>query len=134
MSNQASTQPTASEPSIIKIDMLDSDYAKMIAGEPIARERRDRLEDIDTYTLNRLEKQIGRYRYGNLDQSGKDDILCDIALIAELLTQADMEDIHQRTRESGSFYLTQSERLQILNWLKDELAIDLLVPSAPIAF
>lgn len=134
MSNQASTQPTASEPNIIKIDMLDSDYAKMIAGEPIARERRDRLEDIDTYTLNRLEKQISRYRYGNLDQSGKDDILCDIALIAELLTQADMEDIHQRTRESGSFYLTQSERLQILNWLKDELAIDLLVPSAPIAF
>ena len=131
MSSQASARPTDGQPSIVKIDMLDSDYAKMVAGESIAIERRDRLEDVDTYTLNRLEKQISRYRYGNLDQPGKDDILCDIGLTAELLTQADMEDIHQRTRESGFFYLIQSERLQILNWLKDELAVDFTVPVPP---
>ncbi len=130
MTNQSHSQPADSQPSIIKIDMLDSDYAKMVAGELIAIERRDRLEDIDTYTLNRLGKQISRYRYGNLDQTGKDDILCDVGLTAELLTQSDMEDIHQRTRESGRFYLTESERLQILNWLKDELAVDLTTTSA----
>ncbi len=130
MTSESRSQPinnqlTNSQPNIIRIDMLDSDYAKMVAGESIAVERRERLEDVDTYTLNRLGKQISRYRYGNLDQSGKDDILCDVGLTAELLTQSDMEDIHQRTRESGHFYLTESERLQILNWLKDELAVDL---------
>ncbi|MBE9064928.1 hypothetical protein [cf. Phormidesmis sp. LEGE 11477] len=131
-SHQSRSQRSNSQPSIIKIDMLDSDYAKMIAGETIAIDRRDRLEDIDTYTLNRLGKQISRYRYGNLDQIGKDDILCDIGLTAELLTRSDMEDIHQRNRESGYFYLTESERLQVLNWLKDELAVDLaaLAPKA----
>jgi len=110
--------------------MLDSDYAKMIAGEAIAIERRDRIEGVDTYTLNRLGKQISRYRYGNLDQPTKDDILCDVGMTAELLTQSDMEDIHQRMRESGYFYLTESERLQILNWLKDELAVDLTTQSS----
>lgn len=105
--------------------MLDTDYAKMVAGEPIAEERRQRLEAADDYTLNRLEKQISRYRYGQLDQSGKDNILCDVGLTAELLNQADMEDIHQRVRDTGEFYLTAGERQQIINWLKDELAIDL---------
>lgn len=110
---------------VVRIDMLDTDYAKMVAGEPIAADRIDRLDDLDAYTLARLEKQISRYRYGQLDQSGKDDILCDVGLTAELLNQADMEDIHQRVRETGQFYLTKSERQQIINWLKDELAIDL---------
>lgn len=128
-SHQSRSQQSNSQPSIIKIDMLDSDYAKMVAGESIAIDRRDRLEDIDTYTLNRLGKQISRYRHGNLDQIGKDDILCDIGLTAELLTRSDMEDIHQRNRASGYFYLTESERLQILNWLKDELAVDLTALS-----
>ena len=116
---------SSSEPNIVRIDMLDTDYAKMVAGEPIAEERRQRLEAADDYTLNRLEKQISRYRYGQLDQSGKDNILCDVGLTAELLNQADMEDIHQRVRDTGEFYLTAGERQQIINWLKDELAIDL---------
>ncbi len=121
---QQPDEQSSYQPSVVRLDMLDTDYAKMVAGEPIAEERRDRLEAIDSYTLNRLEKQISRYRYGQLDQSAKDDILCDIGLIAELLSQADMEDIHQRTRETGQFYLTEGERRQIINWLKDELAVD----------
>ena len=120
-----STNRAASNPRIVRLDMLDTDYAKMVAGEPIAQERRDRLEAIDDYTLGRLEKQISRYRHGNLSQEGKDDILCDVGLMAELLNQGDMEDIHQRVRETGRFYLTSGEREQIINWLKDELAVDL---------
>ncbi|MGC1305903.1 MAG: hypothetical protein WA885_01650 [Phormidesmis sp.] len=116
------------EPKIARLEMLDTDYAKMVAGEPIAKERRDRLEAADAYTLDRLEKQISRYRYGQIDQTRKDDILCDIGLTAELLTQADMEDIHQRVRETGQFYLTPGERQQIINWIKDELAIDITAP------
>lgn len=127
MSNQPIYSPNY-QPSIVHLDMLDTDYAKMVAGEPIAEERRNRLEAVDAYTLNRLEKQISRYRYGQLDQSGKDDILCDVGLTAELLSQADMEDIHQRVRETGHFYLTAGERQQIINWLKDELAVDLMTP------
>lgn len=105
--------------------MLDTDYAKMVGGESIAADRIERLDAVDAYTLDRLEKQISRYRYGQLDQAGRDDILCDIGLTVELLNQADMEDIHQRVRDTGRFYLTESERLQIINWLKDELSVDL---------
>lgn len=119
------------QPRIVKLDMLDTNYAKMIAGEPISSDRRERLEATDDHTWNRLEKQIGRYRYGQLDQIGKDDILCDIGLTAELLTQADMEDIHQRVRETGVFSLTAGERQQIIAWVKDELAIDLIALTEP---
>ena len=122
------SEQVENQPKIIRLDMLDTDYAKMMGGEPIAEDRRDRLEAADAYTLNRLEKLIGRYRYGQLEQAGKDDILCDVGLTAELLTPADMEDIHQRTREAGYFYLKEDERQQILNWIKDELAIDLIAP------
>lgn len=118
---------------VVRLNMLDVDYARMVAGEPITQERRERLaaadtDTFDTYTLNRLEKQISRYRYGQLGQESKDDILCDIGRTAELLTQADMEDIHQRMRETGRFYLTGGERQQIINWIKDELAIDVVAP------
>ena len=121
------------QPKVVRLDMLDVDYARMVAGEPITQERRERLatadtDTFDTYTLNRLEKQISRYRYGQLGQESKDDILCDIGRTAELLTQADMEDIHQRIRETGRFYLTAGERQQIINWIKDELAIDVMAP------
>ena len=113
------------QPVVTRIDMLDTDYAKMVAGEPIAEDRWERLEAIDPYTLDRLRKQISRYRYGQLAQEGKDNILCDIGLTVELLSQADMEDIRYRVRGMGHFYLTVDERLQIVNWLKDELAVDL---------
>ena len=120
-----STSRSTNQPGIVRLNMLDTDYAKMVAGEPIAQDRVDRIEAIDAFTLNRLEKQISRYRYGQLDQEGRDDILCDIGTTAELLSPADMEDIRQRVRETGQFYLTPGEREQIINWLKDELAIDL---------
>lgn len=116
------------QPRVVRLNMLDTDYARMVAGETIARDRRERLEDTDAYTWTRLEKQLGRYRHGQLEQSGKDDILCDIGLTAELLTQADMEDIHQRMRDTGTFYLTAGERQQIITWVKDELAVDLTAP------
>jgi hypothetical protein len=113
------------QPRIVRLEMLDVDYARMVAGEPIPKERQGRLEAADAYTLDRIEKQISRYLYGQLNQEGKDDILCAIAQTAELLTQADMEDIYQRMQETGQFYLTRSERQQIINWVKDELGIDL---------
>lgn len=121
------------QPRVVRLNMLDMDYARMVAGEPIAKERRERLQSadtdtFDTYTLNRLEKQISRYRYGQLDQESKDDVLCDVGRTAELLTQADMEDIHQRMRDTGRFYLLAGERQQIINWLKDELGIDVTAP------
>lgn len=112
------------QPKLVRLNMLDVDYAKMVAGEPIDKERKERLEDIDAHTFHRLEKQISRYRYGQLSEEGKDDILCDIGQTAELLTQADMEDLHQRVQKMGRFYLTAGEREQIINWIKDELAVD----------
>lgn len=117
------------QPRVVRLNMLDSDYAKMVAGEPIAKERRERLEAADMYTLSRLEKQISRYRYGQLDRESQDDILCDIGRTAELITQADMDDIRQRMRETGRFSLTGGERQQVINWIKDELAIDLSAPA-----
>ncbi len=113
------------QPKLVRLNMLDVDYAKMVAGEPIDTERKERLEDTDTYTFSRLEKQISRYRYGQLSEEGKDDILCDIGQTAELLTPADMEDIHRRMQETGKFYLVAGEREQIINWIKNELAIDI---------
>lgn len=113
------------QPRIVRLNMLDTDYARMVGGEPIAKDRQSRLEAADAYTFNRLEKQIGRYLYGQLGQESKDDILCAIGQTAELLNQADMEDIRHRVRETGRFYLTGGERQQIINWVKDELAIDL---------
>ncbi len=120
---------TTYQPRIVRLDTLDIDYARMVAGEPIAKERQGRLEAADAYTLNRLEKQISRYLYGQLSQESKDDILCDIGQTAELLTQCDMEDIHQRMRETGRFYLMNGERQQIINWAKDELGIDIAIPD-----
>ena len=38
-----------------------------------------------------------------------------------------MEDINDRLRRTGQFYLTEGERLQIINWLQDELAVNLQV-------
>ncbi len=117
------------QPRIVRLDMLDTNYARMVAGEPIDKERRGRLEAADAYTFNRLEKQISRYLYGQLSRESKDDILCDIGQTAELLTQCDMEDIHQRMRETRHFYLTIGERQQIINWVNDELGIDITNPK-----
>lgn len=124
--------PDITTPKIIRIDMLDVDYARMVGGVPISKDRQTRLEATDEYTFNRLGKQISRYLYGQLGQEGRDDILCDIGQTADLLTQCDMEDIHNRVRETGRFYLLEGERQQIINWVKDELAIDLTVSIASV--
>ncbi len=114
------------QPKIVHLDILDTDYAKIAAGEQISAEHRQRLA-WGNATINRLSKQIARYRYDNIDQQGRDDLLCNIANTAGLFTAADMEDINDRQRRTGCFYLTPSERQQIFNWLQDELAIDLAI-------
>ncbi|MGD1940466.1 MAG: hypothetical protein ACFB0G_04090 [Leptolyngbyaceae cyanobacterium] len=113
-------------PKIVHLDILDTDYAKMAAGERLSEERQQRL-DWGSPTFSRLSKQIARYRYDRLDQQGRDDLLCNIATTAGLFTLADMEDINDRLRRTGQFYLTAGERQQIINWLQDELAVDLQV-------
>ncbi|MGB3202458.1 MAG: hypothetical protein WBA99_16250 [Nodosilinea sp.] len=112
------------EPRIVHLDMLDTDYAKIAAGEPIPDHKKQRLAQ-DSYDFTRLGKYIARYRYGSLDQQGQDDILCTLGTTAGLFTLADTEDMNDRLRQTGRFYLTPGERQQVLNWLVDELGIDL---------
>jgi hypothetical protein len=116
-------------PKILHLDLLDTDYAKIVAGEPIPEDRQRRLEAADPHTLQYLSKQIARYRYAHLNQAGKDDVLCNIGLTVGLLTPADIEDINDRLRATGEFYLTPGERQQILNWLQDEFGIFLKTPE-----
>lgn len=113
------------DPKIVRLNILDTDYAKMAAGERISEERRQRLAWGETGAIDRISKQIARYRYDDLDQEGRDDLLCNMGMTAGLFTLADMEEINDRLRQTGSFYLTASERQQIMNWLRDELAVDL---------
>jgi len=115
------------QPKIIHLEILDTDYAKIAAGEKIPEERKQRLA-WGHLAFKRLSQHIARYRYDDsLDQQGRDDLLCNIATTAGLFTLADMEDINDRLRRTGRFYLTEGERQQIMNWLHDELAIDLQV-------
>jgi hypothetical protein len=115
-------------PRIVHLDLLDTEYAKlaakMAAGEPIPPDKQQRLCQ-DSYDFTRLGQHIARYRYGGLDQQGQDDILCTLGHTAELFTLADLEDISDRLRQTGRFYLTPGERQQVINWLSDELGIDL---------
>ena len=104
--------------------MLDTDYAKLAAGETIPEEHKLRL-GLDQYDFAMLGKQIARYRYGDLDQQGRDDILCNIGSMAELFSMADMEMINDRLRTTGLFYLSDGERQQVMNWLEDELGVRL---------
>lgn len=116
------------QPKIVHLNILDTDYASIMAGEKIAPEKRQRLIQ-DHYDVNQLSQQIARYRYGGLDQQGQDDILCSIAIQAGLFSLADVEDINDRLRYTGHFYLTQGERQQVRNWLADELDICLDLPG-----
>jgi hypothetical protein len=112
------------QPHIVHLDLLDTDYAKIVIGEPIPEDKKDRLSQ-DSYDFNRLGQHIARYRYGGLDQQGQDDILCTLGSIAGLFTLADVEDMNDRLRQTGRFYLTSGERQQVINWLVDELGVDL---------
>ena len=108
---------------IVKLDILDTDYAAMMAGEPIADERKQRLEATDPQAFQYISRQISRYRYGCHTQEERDDALYNIGAMVGLMTPADMEDVHDRLRHTGHLYLTQGARMQILNWLQDELAV-----------
>ncbi|NEP63651.1 MAG: hypothetical protein F6K31_43300 [Symploca sp. SIO2G7] len=108
---------------VVNLDILDTDYAAMLAGEPIADERKQRLESTDPQAFRYISRQISRYRYGCHTQEERDDALYNIGATVGLMTPADREDIHDRLRRTGHLYLTQGERMQILNWLQDELAI-----------
>ncbi len=111
-------------PKIVRLNLLDTDYAKIVAGEPIPDHKKQRLAQ-ESYDFAKLGQYIARYRHGGLDQQSQDDILCTIATTAGLFTLADVEDINDRLRYTGRFYLTPGERQQVINWLLDELGIDL---------
>ncbi|MGD1950513.1 MAG: hypothetical protein ACFB14_12815 [Leptolyngbyaceae cyanobacterium] len=110
---------------IVKLDILDTDYAAMVAGEPIADERKQRLEATDPQAFEYISRQISKYRYGCHTQEERDDALYNIGAMVGLMTPSDVEDVNDRLRHTGHLYLTQGERLQILNWIEDELAISL---------
>ncbi len=112
------------QPNIVHLNMLDTDYAKITAGESIPDDKKQRLAQ-ESYDFGKLGQHIARYRYGGLDEQGRDDVLCTLATIAGLFTLADVEDINDRLRYTGRFYLTVGERQQVTNWLIDELGIDL---------
>jgi hypothetical protein len=114
-------------PRIVHLDLLDTDYAKIAAGEQIPAAKQQRLAQ-EGYDFKKLGKQIARYRYAGMDQQGLDDVLCSIATTAELFSLADMEAINDRLRYTGRFYLTESERQQVINWLWDELGVNLNHP------
>lgn len=118
---------------IVHLDLLDTDYAKLAAGESFSAERRQRLaaEDYDRHDFERLGKQVARYRYGDLDIQGQDDILCSIGARADLFSRTDMEVFDDRLRHTGRFYLTPEERQQVINWLADELGVALALPECP---
>ncbi len=111
-------------PNIVRLNLLDTDYAKIVAGEPIPDAKKQRLAQ-ENYDFDKLGQHIARYRYGGINQQSRDDILCTIATTAGLFTLADVEDINDRLRHTGRFYLTPGERQQVINWLLDELGIDL---------
>jgi hypothetical protein len=123
------TQPLNSAakiaPKIVRLEMLDTEYAQMLAGEHIPEDRQGRLEAADAETFRYLGQQMSLYRYGKLDQEGKDDVLCKIGLKIGLLTPGDQEEFNDRIRNTGRFYLLPGERLQIVNWLVDEFGISL---------
>ena len=111
---------------IVRLNLLDTDYAQLIAGEPIAEARVSRNDTTDSHAIKYVRRQISRYRYGNLDGEGKDDALFNIGAMVGLMTPSDVEDVNDRLRYEGRLYLTDSERQQIFNWLADELDIHLL--------
>ncbi len=111
-------------PQIIPLNMLDTDYAQMVAGEVISTRRCDRL-GWGQGSCDRLGQQIARYRYNRGNPPTQDDALSTIAGLADLFTSADWEAIHDRLRKENHFYLTAGERRQVLNWIRDEVGVDL---------
>lgn len=120
------------QPRIVHLNLLDTDFARIAAGEAIPEEKKRRL-GFEQEDFQRLGKQVAQYRYGGGDQQRRDDILCNIATTAGLFSLADMEAINDRLRFSGRFFLTDGERQQVFNWLLDELGINLNAPPPDLA-
>lgn len=112
-------------PKIVDLGILDTDYAQMVESEPVPEELRQRLDE-ENYDVTYLSKQARLYRYAK-NQEARDDLLCKIANKAGLFTLADMEAIDDRTRASGIFSLDPAERQQVVNWLYDEMQIQIQV-------
>ncbi|NEQ32578.1 MAG: hypothetical protein F6K04_16505 [Leptolyngbya sp. SIO4C5] len=110
------------QPKIVHLDMLDTDYVSLTTGDGISAERKQRLA-AENYNIDLLSRQLVHYQYANLDQQGRDDILCKIGTTAELFTLADREAMDERLRSTGKFFLTPGERQQVVNWLQDELGV-----------
>ena len=120
------------QPKIVRLNVLDTDFAKMAAGEAIPEDKKRRL-GFAPDDFQKLGKQVAQYRYGDGDQQRRDDILCSIATTAGLFSMADMEDITDRQRYTGRFFLTEGERQQVINWLWDELGVNLNAPPSDLA-
>lgn len=112
------------QPKIVRLNILDTDFAKIASGEAIPEDKKRRL-GFTPDDFQKLGKQVAQYRYGKGDQQRQDDILCNIATTAGLFSMADMEDISDRQRYTGRFFLTEGERQQVINWLLDELGVNL---------
>ena len=117
------------QPKIVHLNIFDTDFAKLAAGEAIPEDKKRRL-GFTSDDFQKLGKQVAQYRCVDGDQQRRDDILCNIATTAGLFTRADMEDISDRQRYTGNFFLTEGERQQVVNWLWDELGINLNAPPA----
>jgi hypothetical protein len=111
------------QPKIVNLGMYDTDYASMVESEPVPENLRQRLSE-EEYDVSYISKQARRYRYAKT-QEARDDLLCKIASKAGLFTLADMEIIDDRTRMDGFFRLENDERQQVINWLYDEMSINI---------
>ncbi len=111
------------KPKIVDLGILDTDYAQMVESEPVPEDLRQRLDE-ENYDVVYLSKQARLYRYAK-HQEDRDDLLCKIANKAGLFSLADMEAIDDRTRMNGMFSLEPAERQQVINWLYDEMHIQI---------
>lgn len=110
------------KPKIVDLKMLDTDFAQLVAVDPIAAQLRV-VFGPDRYNPQYVRQQVEWYRR-TTRQDERDNLLCRIATSAELFTAAEMEAIDERTRDVG-FSLHEAERQFVIDWLKCELGIDL---------
>ena len=113
------------KPKIVDLKMLDTDFAQLAEANPVSAYRK-MVFGPDCYNVEYIQQQVRWYQCATT-QNERDNLLCRIAGSGELFTPADMEAIDDRTRENGIFSLLAAERKQVIDWLKDQLEIDLNV-------
>lgn len=114
-------------PKIVDLKMLDTDFAQMATEDPVSAYRKI-VFGPDCYNLDYIQRQACWYQSATTQQE-RDNLLYRVATSAELFTRADLEAIDERTRQNAEFSLQADERRQVINWLKDELGIELDVRS-----